>query len=312
MSKCIEWLFQPARTLHFGGAHEALVKSSKRALYRALENEKKSWRFPTEDTPRTVLFKVAGRLNSRPLTYVSLDPADFRPICPNDFLNKPPMADVPAGSYEDADPHECYRYVQRTFNIFWDQWKAVYFRSLVTRKKWNRAQPNFAACDVVMILEKGFVRGQWSIGHIVDVFPGADGLVRVAHVQLPTEIFRRGISQLCLLEPISAAPPVPEEPASGEDVPAMPILLMKIYFPPSVVALVATLPLAPNNYHLSPSIISIVVCYYHMFDRSWNRLALSFTLLAPKGAHPLVLVIIYCNFTPSIVFHVLTVFLFVW
>ena len=121
MSKCIEWLFQPARTLHFGGAHEALVKSSKRALYRALENEKKSWRFPTEDTPRTVLFKVAGRLNSRPLTYVSLDPADFRPICPNDFLNKPPMADVPAGSYEDADPHECYRYVQRTFNIFWDQ-----------------------------------------------------------------------------------------------------------------------------------------------------------------------------------------------
>ena len=119
--------------MHFDGAHEALVKSSIQALYRVLENEKKSWRFSTEDTLRTILFEVAGLLNSRPQTYVSSDPADFRPICPNDFLNKPP--DVPAGTYEDADPRECYRYVQRTLNMVWDQWKDVYFRSLVTRKK---------------------------------------------------------------------------------------------------------------------------------------------------------------------------------
>ena len=222
-TKRIEWLFQPPRTPHFGGAHESLVKSSKRALYRALENEKARWRFPTEDTLRTILFEVAGLLNSRPLTYVSSDPADFRPICPNDFLNKPPMADVPAGSFEDADPRECYKYVQRTLNLFWDLWKAVYFRSLATRKKWTGVQRNFAVGDVVMTLEKGLGRGQWSTGHVVKVFPGADGLVRVVDVQLPTGVFRRGIHQLCLLEPISAAPPVTTtqaEPASGEDVPA--------------------------------------------------------------------------------------------
>ena len=206
-TKRIEWLFQPPRTPHFGGAHESLVKSSKRALYRALENEKARWRFPTEDTLRTILFEVAGLLNSRPLTYVSSDPADFRPICPNDFLNKPPMADVPAGSFEDADPRECYKYVQRTLNLFWDLWKAVYFRSLATRKKWTGVQRNFAVGDVVMTLEKGLGRGQWSTGHVVKVFPGADSLVRVVDVQLPTGIFRRGIHKLCLLEQISAAPP---------------------------------------------------------------------------------------------------------
>ena len=206
-TKRIEWLFQPPRTPHFGGAHESLVKSSKRALYRALVNEKERWRFPTENTLRTILFEVAGLLNSRPLTYVSSDPADFRPFCPNDFLNKPPMADVPVGTFEDADPRECYMYVQRTLNLFWDLWKAVYFRSLFTRKKWTGVQWNFAVGDVVMTLKKGLGRGQWSTGHVVKVFPGADSLVRVVDVQLPTGIFRRGIHKLCLLEQISAAPP---------------------------------------------------------------------------------------------------------
>jgi transposase InsO family protein len=75
--KRIEWTFQPPRTPHFGGAHESLVRSTKRAMYRALEEEKQQWRYPTEDTLRTILFEVAGLLNCRPLTYVSSDPTDI-------------------------------------------------------------------------------------------------------------------------------------------------------------------------------------------------------------------------------------------
>jgi hypothetical protein len=36
----LQWTFQPSRTPHFGGAHESLVKSNKRALYNALDQEK--------------------------------------------------------------------------------------------------------------------------------------------------------------------------------------------------------------------------------------------------------------------------------
>ncbi|XP_045033912.1 uncharacterized protein LOC116935697 [Daphnia magna] len=76
-SKPMEWKFQPPRTPHFGGAHESLVKSTKRALYRALDSEKLKLQYPSEETLRTLLYEVAGLLNGRPLTAASNDPADF-------------------------------------------------------------------------------------------------------------------------------------------------------------------------------------------------------------------------------------------
>jgi hypothetical protein len=210
----IEWNFQPPRTPHFGGAHESLVKSAKRALYSALEIEGNGLRHPTEDVLRTLLYEVAGLLNTRPLTYVSSDPEDFRPLTPNDFLNRSPTAYPPAGNFDDANPREHYRYLQRTLNLFWDIWKSVYLQSLSARKKWKVQRPNFAVGDVVLEINKSLGRGQWNIGHITQIYPGSDGLVRAVDVQFPTGIFRRGVTELCLLESNSSVP------ASGEDVPA--------------------------------------------------------------------------------------------
>jgi hypothetical protein len=208
----IDWNFQPPRTPHFGGAHESLVKSTKRALYNALEIEGKSLRHPTEDVLRTLLYEVAGLLNTRPLTYVSSDPEDFRPLTPNDFLNRSPTAFPPAGCFDDASPREHYRYLQRLLNLFWDIWRSGYLQSLAARKKWKVQRPNFTVGDIVLEINKTLGRGQWNIGHIVQVYPGSDGCVRAVDVQLPTGIFRRGITELCLLESSSAG-----EPASGED-----------------------------------------------------------------------------------------------
>jgi hypothetical protein len=210
----IKWTLQPPRTPHFGGAHESLVKSTKRALYNSLEQEKGAFRHPTEDLLRTLLYEVAGLLNTRPLTYASSDPSDFRPLTPNDFLNRAPTAYPPAGLYDDAQPRDHYRYLQRSLNLFWDIWKTVYLQSLAARKKWKIRRPNLEIGDVVLEINKGFGRGVWSIGHVVQTFPGPDGCMRAVDVQLPSGIFRRGITELCLLETSSAVP------ASGEDVSA--------------------------------------------------------------------------------------------
>ena len=219
--ECIDWCFQPARTPHFGGAHESLVRSTKRALYAALKQEKDVLRHPTEATMQTLLFEIAGLLNSRPLTYASSDPDDFRPLTPNDFMNRPPTAHVPAGNFDDADPRQQFRYSQRAINIFWGIWRSNYLQSLSGRSKWQKPERNMAINDVVMEVDHSLGRGQWSIGHIDKVYPGDDNLVRAVDVKLPSGIFRRGIQRLCLLEPNDSASSVlrPSSP-SGENVTA--------------------------------------------------------------------------------------------
>jgi hypothetical protein len=134
-------------------------------------------------------------------------------------MNRPPVADVPAGDFDDALPRDHYRYVQKMLNLFWDMWKSTYLQSLASRRKWRTEQPNFEVGCVVMEIDKSLKRGEWNIGHVVRVYPGEDGLVRTVDVELPSGIFRRAIHRLCLLEPVSTgATAVP--PVSGEDVAA--------------------------------------------------------------------------------------------
>ncbi|TRY75828.1 hypothetical protein TCAL_13935, partial [Tigriopus californicus] len=81
----IMWQFQPPSAPHFGGIHEALVKSSKRALYKAMTQAQQRQRL-REFELRTLLSEVTGFLNSRPLTYVGGDPEDLQALIPNHFL----------------------------------------------------------------------------------------------------------------------------------------------------------------------------------------------------------------------------------
>ena len=64
-----------------GGAHEALVKSAKRAIYAVLSN--------ADITDEELVTAIAGAeslLNSRPLTTPSADVRDEMPLTPNHFL----------------------------------------------------------------------------------------------------------------------------------------------------------------------------------------------------------------------------------
>jgi hypothetical protein len=58
-----------------------------------------------------------------------------------------------------------------------------------------------------MMLDPNQPRGQWKIGHVSQVHPGDDGLVRVVKDQTEDGVYSRAIHRLCLLEraPISDA-----------------------------------------------------------------------------------------------------------
>ncbi|XP_032782640.2 uncharacterized protein LOC116920627 [Daphnia magna] len=212
----INWTFQPAQTPHFGGSHESLVRSVKNALYAALDQEKLGSRKPSDEILRTLLFEVSGLLNARPLTYVSADPDDFRPLTPNDFLNRAPVADLPAGNFSHSLPREHYRYVKRITNLFWDLWHGAFLQSMVGRKKWQSPARNLAIGDFVLDDWKDAPRGRWRTGKISKVYPGADGLVRAVDVQFSTGTLRRGTNQLALLEACSLDPEETPMSSSGE------------------------------------------------------------------------------------------------
>ena len=108
----INWKFQPPAAPHFGGAHERLVRSVKRKLYRVLEIENKTLRNLTEEVLRTLLFKITGLLNRRPLTY-SISDEDFRPITPNDLLYRPSQTRI----HQDCSTVLYYATVITTSNV---------------------------------------------------------------------------------------------------------------------------------------------------------------------------------------------------
>lgn len=180
-----------------------------------MDAEGEALRHPNEKVLRTFLFEVAGMLNSRPLHPISSDPTDLRPLTPNDLFNRPPNANVPAAGFDRALPSNLYRYVQRMRKMFVNLWRGPYLQWMADRKRWRQKNRNLAVGDFVAEIHPNLKNSDWSTGRVVRIYPGADGLIRAVDVQLPTGVFRRGVSTLCLLPPDSTGPDVT---VSGENV----------------------------------------------------------------------------------------------
>ena len=81
-NKGITWKFMPPIAPHFGGVHEVMIKSAKRAICAILNNSD-----VTDEELMTAFTGAESLINSRPLTYQSADPKDDAPLTPNHFLN---------------------------------------------------------------------------------------------------------------------------------------------------------------------------------------------------------------------------------
>ena len=113
------WRFNPPAAPHFGGVHEALVKSAKRAISAILKN--------AEVTDEELLSAIVGAealMNSRPLSYVSADGRDPTPLTPNHFMyGQIGTRFAPAGVDEsEFNPRQRWRVVQDLVLHFWRRW----------------------------------------------------------------------------------------------------------------------------------------------------------------------------------------------
>ena len=149
-NKNINWHFNPASAPFMGGAWERLVRSVKTALYIILKEQA-----PKEEVLITVLAEIEYSINSRPLTYVSLDPRDGEALTPNHFLIGTSSGEVNLGRSDNADkcPKKQLKLAQSYADAFWKRWLREYLPSLIPRQKWTDDDDPIKIDDIVLIVD---------------------------------------------------------------------------------------------------------------------------------------------------------------
>jgi hypothetical protein len=75
-----------------------------------------------------------------------------------------------------------------------------YLPTLQKRKRWQNQPDNLQVGDIVQLVDKGFTRGDWPIGRVVETHPGEDGKVRVVTVQTRGRQLKRPITKVARIE----------------------------------------------------------------------------------------------------------------
>lgn len=77
----VKWHFNPPLAPHFSGVHKVTIKATKKAIYAILNSAD-----ITDEELLSAVVGAEGLINSRPLTYQSVNPQDPVPLAPNHFL----------------------------------------------------------------------------------------------------------------------------------------------------------------------------------------------------------------------------------
>ncbi|XP_048001442.1 uncharacterized protein LOC125238211 [Leguminivora glycinivorella] len=191
----INWRFIPPSAPFMGGSWERLVKSVKAALKVTLTE-----RAPTDEVLRTLLAEAEALVNSRPLTHVSVDPQSEESLTPMHFLlGSSSGRPIPTTSTEtDLLSRSSWRKAVRLSEYFWRRWLKEYLPTLTPRRGRGEV-PQMAVGDLVLIADGNTPRGSWPRGRVTAVFPGPDGVIRVADVHTAGGTLRRPLRKLVKL-----------------------------------------------------------------------------------------------------------------
>lgn len=186
----------PPYSPHFGGLWEAGVKSIKYHLYRVLGQCNLTY-----EELITVLTQIEAILNSRPLTPLSSDSNDLTPLTPGHFLIGQPLSALPVPDYQDSPVNHLTRFqrLEQLRQHFWARWSKEYLGELQQRVKWNSSKSELKPHTLVVVKEDGLPPLRWKLGRIIAVYPGADGINRVADVRVANGVIRRSFSKICPL-----------------------------------------------------------------------------------------------------------------
>ncbi|XP_055847134.1 uncharacterized protein LOC129912762 [Episyrphus balteatus] len=196
----ILWRFIPAYSPWMGGAWERLIQSIKKSVNFVLKGL-----VPREDVLRNALMEAQSQINRRPLTHVPVDPEDPKPLTPNLMLFGEADQDITApGIFYEND--FCSKlYSRRSLHLMSEltkRWYAEYLPVITRRSKWFKETKPIENNDIVIVIEPNEIRSNWHLGRVVKVYPGPDGITRIADVKLANGAVKtkRSIGRLAVLD----------------------------------------------------------------------------------------------------------------
>ncbi|KAI5748367.1 hypothetical protein M8J77_024789 [Diaphorina citri] len=192
----IEFRFNPPSSPHFGGLWESNVRQVKSHLYKVVGSQ-----ILTYEEMNTVLVEIEAILNSRPLCQNDSDSSAPQALTPAHFLMQQPVQSLPCcgNSLLPVGLSQRYKLVTQMVQSFWKRFSQEYLSQLQERSKWLKNDMQLKPGLLVLIKADNSPVLSWPLGRILEVFPGQDGVVRVARVQTRGGELRRPAVKLCPL-----------------------------------------------------------------------------------------------------------------
>ncbi|KAH8328785.1 hypothetical protein KR067_013450, partial [Drosophila pandora] len=190
----IKWNFNPPGAPHMGGAWQRLIRSIKIVLKSISPN----YSF-NDESLRNAMMNAEYVINSRPLTFVSLDANDDDALTRNHLLLGSADGYKPIVT-KDSDARQRWHQTNEVADLFWKRWVKEYIPIITRRSKWFPKRPPLAIGDVVILVDESLPRNLWPKGRIIGVATAKDGQVRSATVKTHYGTMVRPATKIAVLD----------------------------------------------------------------------------------------------------------------
>lgn len=192
--KRIRWILNCASAPWQGGWFERLIRTTKDLLRKMIGKAKLTY-----DEMRTCLSGVEQVVNDRPLTAVTQDAEDLRPLTPSMFLRDLPLSFPEGEEITGALLSEGYEKMQQLKVSLQARFRKEYLGFLSSRNlgPGSKLPP---VGSLVLVGDTNKKRFQWPLGRILEYIKGKDGIPRNCKIKVSTGILTRPVQRIHPLE----------------------------------------------------------------------------------------------------------------
>ncbi|XP_049872257.1 uncharacterized protein LOC126376657 [Pectinophora gossypiella] len=111
------------------------------------------------------------------------------------------LMSLPSPELIDINPRRLNRYevLEQMRQHFWKRWQSEYVTELQHRCKWKTRCRDLKEGELVIIKDDNVPPLLWRLGRVQKLYPGADGVPRVADIKTSRGVIRRALNRISLL-----------------------------------------------------------------------------------------------------------------